>query len=276
MEIKYGWTPYYTDTGKRGREVLGIGLHDTETDWTVDPHPAGSWNREIGRDGEVIQFVDYRDIAWHVRDCDRRWPAWLPRETPWPASAANCWTIGYELVSSANYRDPGDDHLDGGPFTEAQYKALRACLALDYAEFGALPIFYHGRVQRDRSDPVGFEPERAGLIEDDQGDFWFAGLDESDQEEIAMETTAEERESYRPYFESYGVGCNMETGIMKRAALAYKRGETRGPALSGEYEALAPDGRPVIRQRFTAGICEYDPATGETHWAEVVLRPEAA
>ncbi|MER3405720.1 MAG: hypothetical protein C4345_10255 [Chloroflexota bacterium] len=67
----------------------------------------------------------------------------------------------------------------------------------------------------------------------------------------------------------------METAIMKRAALAYRRGETRGPALCDEYLALAPDGRTVVRPDFSAGIAEYDPATGDVVWVEVVLHPEA-
>jgi hypothetical protein len=67
----------------------------------------------------------------------------------------------------------------------------------------------------------------------------------------------------------------METAIIRRACLAYRHGETRGPAISGEYPAQAPDGRAVVRQDFTAGIAEYDPQTGGVGWVELVARPDA-
>lgn len=72
------------------------------------------------------------------------------------------------------------------------------------------------------------------------------------------------------YFEMAGVCVNLATGIMQLALQAWRRGESRGPAISGEYSALAPDGRRVIRQDFTAGIGEWHPETGETYWVEVV------
>ncbi|MGH2355165.1 MAG: transglycosylase SLT domain-containing protein [Chloroflexota bacterium] len=78
----------------------------------------------------------------------------------------------------------------------------------------------------------------------------------------------------KAYLEQLGQGVNLETAIAKRACLAYRRGETRGPASSGEYSAITQDGRQVIRQNFSAGIAEYDPATGEVVWVEVVLHPE--
>jgi uncharacterized protein YvpB len=82
-------------------------------------------------------------------------------------------------------------------------------------------------------------------------------------------------EDLKAYLEQLGQGVNMESAIVKRACLAYRRGETRGPAVSDEYPARAPDGREVVRQRFSAGIAEWDPATGEVNWVEVVLHPEA-
>lgn len=78
----------------------------------------------------------------------------------------------------------------------------------------------------------------------------------------------------RQYLEQLGQGVNMESAIIKRACLAYRRGETRGPAVSDEYDATAPDGRAVVRQKFSAGIGEYDPTTGEVNWVEVVAHPE--
>ena len=168
MNIVYGYTPYFTKTGLARREVRGVILHDTETDWTVKPHSQGSWHYEIGRDGEILQFVDEADCAWQVRACDRWWPEWLPRTQPWPVSPANCWTIGIELVSSANYRDEGDDDEDGGPYTDEQYASLRWLLADIKRRYGALPLVGHGQLQLDRSDPVALDWDR--LVHEDEGD----------------------------------------------------------------------------------------------------------
>jgi hypothetical protein len=76
-----------------------------------------------------------------------------------------------------------------------------------------------------------------------------------------------------------GYQVNLETAIIKRACLAFRRGETRGPALSDEYTVSIPDGnggqRNVVRQDFTAGIAEFDPATGQVNWVEIVTHPES-
>lgn len=82
-------------------------------------------------------------------------------------------------------------------------------------------------------------------------------------------------EDLKAYLEQRGQSVNMATAIIQEACLAYRRGETRGPAASDEYVATTPDGREVIRQNFTAGIAEYDPSTGAVAWVEVVLHPEA-
>jgi hypothetical protein len=99
------------------------------------------------------------------------------------------------------------------------------------------------------------------------------------QEEEVMRLLQVSAEEVRAYFEqlvaTQGQGLNMETAIMKRAVLAYRRGEGRGPATSGEYPALTPDSRNVIRQDFTAGIAEYDPNTGEVRWVDIVAEPSA-
>ncbi|MDQ3703123.1 MAG: hypothetical protein M3442_19720, partial [Chloroflexota bacterium] len=76
------------------------------------------------------------------------------------------------------------------------------------------------------------------------------------------------------YLNQAGQRVNMETALVKRACLAHRRGETRGPALSGEYAARTVDGRDVIRQKFTAGIAEYNPGSGEVSWVEVVAHPD--
>jgi hypothetical protein len=98
------------------------------------------------------------------------------------------------------------------------------------------------------------------------------------EDSIPMDTTPEERAAMKPYFDQLGQDCAMETALMKRACLAYKRGETRGPATSGEYDATAPNGRPSRRQNFTAGIAEAwakDDGTWVVGFVELVLHPEA-
>jgi hypothetical protein len=81
-------------------------------------------------------------------------------------------------------------------------------------------------------------------------------------------------EELKTYLEQLGQVVNMDTAIIKRACLAYRRGETRGPAVSDEYPATTESGQGVIRQKFTAGIAEYNPATGDTLWVEVVAHPD--
>ena len=81
------------------------------------------------------------------------------------------------------------------------------------------------------------------------------------------------------YFEQLQIPVNMETALMKRAALAHKRQEGRGPALSGEYTARNRDGILVARQRFSGGTLDYHqegPSEGQTFWGEVVAHPEDA
>jgi len=84
---------------------------------------------------------------------------------------------------------------------------------------------------------------------------------------LPMDTTPEERQAMAPYFAMYGVSPNMETAIMKRAALAYKRDETPGPCLTDEY----PYGdQGFVRQNFTARILEWHPQDNQVYTVEVV------
>ncbi|HEU5314797.1 MAG TPA: transglycosylase SLT domain-containing protein [Chloroflexota bacterium] len=105
----------------------------------------------------------------------------------------------------------------------------------------------------------------------EQGEAREEGTDEEQEMSIIRISDAD----LKQYLEQLGHGVNMESAIVKRACLAYRRGETRGPAVGDEYPATAPDGRAVIRQKFTAGIAEYDPATGDVGWVELVTHPEA-
>lgn len=141
-------TPFFTETGFAFRPVSGVVLHSTETDGYVEPHAAGSWHYLIDRDGTCYRFVDEADVAWHVRACDRWWPAWLPRSSPWAVSPANAHTVGVELVSSQRWRN------QGRPYTQQQYRTLQALLLDLRSRYGGLPVVGHGHVQADRSDPV--------------------------------------------------------------------------------------------------------------------------
>lgn len=104
-------------------------------------------------------------------------------------------------------------------------------------------------------------------------DWWTAAsarVQGAPEEGNPVDTTAEERAAMRPYFAMYGVDVNMETALMKRAALAYKRDESRGPALTGEYGYGA-----YLRQDFTGGKGEYHPDDGLVYWVETVKEQAA-
>lgn len=98
------------------------------------------------------------------------------------------------------------------------------------------------------------------------------------EDAIPMDTTAEERASYKPYFESLGHGLDVETAIGKLVCLSYKRNETPGPCLGAEYPAIAPDGSQVVRQVFSARLAEAKPLPDGSWWTgyvEVCLHPES-
>jgi hypothetical protein len=253
-------TVYCTRANPR-RDPLGIALHNTVTQVLVAPSPNGSWHYEVDRDaaGTVHQYINDKDYAWHVRACDEWRPPWVVwRDTR--VSEANSCTVGIELVSFAGHPQCPAGYL---PYTDAQYQATKELLALLYQRYGPLPIVTHGSLQLDRTDPVALDLARLSLV-------WRGDGYRFEEETVVEDTTPEERAEMQPYFEMLGVPVNMETALMKRAALAYKRGETRGPATSGEY----PHGDHV-RQDFTAGTADFDPATGGVGWVELNLERAA-
>lgn len=73
-------------------------------------------------------------------------------------------------------------------------------------------------------------------------------------------------DAIKAYLEQLGTPVNMNTAIIQRAALAIKRDETRGPAISGEYPSSTNN---HTRQDFTAGTADYDPETGTVSWVEL-------
>jgi hypothetical protein len=91
-------------------------------------------------------------------------------------------------------------------------------------------------------------------------------------EELPMDTTPEERAAMGPYFSMYGIAPNMETAIMKRACLAYKRDETPGPCLTDEY-GWGDHG--YVRQDFTCRVLEWHPDDGLVYYVETQLEARA-
>ncbi len=140
-------------TERPERQVLGVVLHDTEGSlegsiaWWNRPG-TGSAHYLIGKSGELVQCVGEEYCAWHVRDCDRAWPAWLPAFDG-PISAANVYTVGVELELLQT--DPA------GAYTDVQLARCRAlvCDLLERYGLGLDRVIRHGDVQLDRSDPRG-------------------------------------------------------------------------------------------------------------------------
>lgn len=151
-------TVYYTIPPHQ-RPIKGCVIHNTVTANPATPSANGSWHFQVCRDGTVEQWVSEAFCAWHVRAADEWRPAWVER-APKNAgvSDVNWVSIGIEFVS-AN----GHPTLKPNGYTDAQYDAGRELLAVLYREFGPLPVVGHGQLQLDRTDPVSFQWERAGL-----------------------------------------------------------------------------------------------------------------
>jgi N-acetyl-anhydromuramyl-L-alanine amidase AmpD len=237
----------------------------------------GSWHYLIGRSGVIYRDVPESLCAWHAARVDRWRPDWAVDPPDFGMGPANYSSLGIELTSLAGHPTLA---WPTPRYTDAQYEALRRLLDWITDRYGPLPVVGHGQMQLDRTDPVDFSWERLGCTvwAPGYGYFWpQPGHEPPDAGEIGEDDVIEIGDAELVgYLSQLGYPVNPETAIVKRAMLAYRRGETRGPAISGEYPALSPSGKPVIRQKFTAGICEFSPETGEASWAEAVLFPEAA
>jgi hypothetical protein len=260
---------HYTDYGPGKPNVGGV-LHNTVGNTPLTTAQSlGSWHYLIDRDpaGTIYRDVPTNMAAWHVQSLDRWRPDWMRKAPGGRTSDANYCTIGIELVSLMGGAVP----TGYVPYPDSQYDALRRLLHYLTVSWGPIPWIGHGQVQRNRTDPVAFDWERAGFgpMIPGFGRLWI-GDEQPAPEGVPMDTTAEERQAMKLSFEAAGIGVNMETAIMKRAALAYKRNEWRGPVVSQEYPATAPSGKHVVRQKFTGGIAEWQPDTGEVLWVEVV------
>ena len=251
-------TPASASTPFPNRPVRGITLHHTAT-----PHGSlplskrgASWQVKFGSDGTIYLEVP-RERAAHTTGATDRWrPPWV---VPCPGGA----------VSDCNYSSEGWEIVyapqNGEVPTDAQYASIRWLAEQRYAQYGPQPFIGHGEVDLSKwlTEPHGFDWQRAGFGQRGvQGRFWTPS-----QEEYPVNATDDE---IKAYMEQFGFGANMATAIMQRAALAYRRDENPGPLMSDEYPATSPEGDNVIRQNFSARVCQYNLATGGVGWVEVV------
>lgn len=89
----------------------------------------------IRRDGEVIQFVDTEQRAWHAGVSN-----WHGKEK------VNDFSVGIEIE--------GSDYV---PFEDAQYEALNKLLADLYVRYGTVPLTGHSDIAPSRkTDPGPF------------------------------------------------------------------------------------------------------------------------
>jgi hypothetical protein len=270
-----------TDYGP-GKPTVGGVLHNTVGNTPITTaQSTGSWHYLIDRDpkGTIYRDVPITLAPWHVAATGNnatskaitQWrPSWMLKAPGGRTSDANYCCIGIELVSLAGGTMPSG-YL---PYTDSQYVSLKKLLNYLTVSWGPIPWVGHGQLQTNRADPVRLDWERAGFgpMIPNVGRVWIGDVAPV-PEGIPMDTTPEERQQMKPDFEGAGLGVNMETAIMKRAALSYKRDEWRGPAVSDEYPALSPSGKAVVRQNFSAGVAEYQPDTGEVLWVEVITHP---
>jgi len=180
-----------------GRVIRGGVLHSTQTSYPITTQQSlGGWNYLVGRDGTVYRDCDEDQCAWHVRACDRWRPAWVVNAPDNGISPVNYSAIGIEIQSS------GDDQAGPEPYTDSQYDALVELIADIESRHGSLWWVGHGDVQADRSDPVAFDWDRAGLgpHDGDNGRAFVAREQEDDEvacmEELAAMTADRDRLDY--------------------------------------------------------------------------------
>lgn len=248
------------------RPIRGIFPHHTATTQRPTPRLGSSWNHLIDRDpaATIYQAVPLEGAPHCVLKTDLWRPPWIVRCPDGRVSDANYCGLHVEIVydpSSPNNQLP----------TSAQVQSLGTLIDYYYDLYGPLPIVGHGEVQSDkwRTEPHPWpDVYVAQLNLSDKGVYGRFRLTTPPQEAPVVEISDED---LKAYMEQLGTPINPDTALMQRAYLAYRRGETRGPAISGEYTYLITG---HVRQRFTAGIADYDPATGGVSWAEVVAHPE--
>lgn len=259
--------PYPSDayTAYKNRPIRGIVLHHTATKTLANPGLGRSWHYIIDRNpgATIYKCIPVTHAAHHVGQCDLWVPAWVVECPNRLVSNINYSSVGIELVCSP--QAPDNQFI-----TPAQHDALYYLFTLLYSTYGPLPIIGHGQVDSSRwpSEPHSLIYPNAGVL---QTPVWNVGRYFSPFQEDPDNVNPIDDTDLQKYLESYGTRVNMSTAIIKRAALSYRRGETRGPAISDEY-SYGPI--PTVRQRFTAGTCEYNPTTGGCGWVELNIDPE--
>ena len=149
MEIKQSLTPV-NFTKKSSRKILALvlhsmwGTHQGSISWFKNPDAQASAHYCISQDGEIVQTVQDKDIAWHAGIFDEPIADWLK---PNPNNV----TIGIEI------EDRRDPHWS---YPEAQRRALielvdHLCRKHNIPKDTQHIILHKNLNPSRRSDPVG-------------------------------------------------------------------------------------------------------------------------
>lgn len=137
--------------GPRRKPITAIVIHYTGSDgidgvlhWFAKRESGQSAHYVVGRDGRLVQMVEESEAAWHAGRS-----AMFPREKPPRESNVNDFSIGIELVGTA----------DSG-FTDRQLASLYALLERLVATYRIVPerVVGHSHIAPGRKlDPDGFD-----------------------------------------------------------------------------------------------------------------------
>lgn len=254
------------------RPIRGIVLHHTATPGPNAPTMARgrSWHGLILRDNPggrgfatLLRGIPDQHAAHTVGNCNRWRPSWMVNAPDGRVSPPNYCTKSYEVV----YNPVAPDYQKP---TAAQLATWRWAVEQDYLTYGPLPIVGHGEIDSDKmlTEPHNFAVEYPlwGLTPLGPYGHYLATPPQPDEgDDVDPISDAD----LQAYLSQLGFPVNMDTAIIKRVALSYRRGENRGPAVSDEYHYQGK-----VRQRFTAATAEYDPATGGVSYVELNINPE--
>jgi hypothetical protein len=240
-------------------------------DWTGDcPHPGVDWNAgpSCGSDEGAAVVASVAGVVVAV----------LPWDQVSQGEGNHAWIL-YDAAEAVAPAWCHYDHLAG--FAVAEGERVEAGQQIGWCSgSGGWPCAHlHHELARQQPSswwqwPVGWSVAQVQSVYFDPGWWLRATAEQAGQMGggVPMDVTPEQLEAVKPYFEQLGVACNTQTAIYYRAALAYYRDETRGPATTGEYPATAPDGVSSVRQNFTAGVAEWRADTNAVSWVEVVTQ----
>lgn len=156
------------DSAHKGGKRLGYRffvIHSTATPLTAKPTPLEnalayltttsppsrpvSTHRVIAKSGQIYKLVPDNEVAWH---------AGFAQVGPLPhansagvvVESLNQWSLGIELDNDNSGRDP---------YTDAQMESCAAQLAEWIGAYGFLAPVGHGWIDRNKTDPKGFDWE---------------------------------------------------------------------------------------------------------------------